>query len=148
MFSDTLPKSPDTLTTRGYTRSEDNHDPFGAGVSKVWFTKRIDRPSDSDWAIYSFNDSVSLEMEFVFDIIIQYELSVSDAPQATWDQNCSYLFEEVVLKIWKREQAESEDNEVEQNQIEKLIFASQQTLRPRTFRALESFAEVLGYKPS
>jgi hypothetical protein len=145
MFADTLPKRPDTLTSKGYERSEGNSDPFGVGVRKVWFRKRIDRPNIDDTFGW-FGVSEEPRTELVFDIIIEYELVISDDPDATWEQNCSYSFEEVVLKVWERTLPDSDEDESAQRA--KLRLVGKQTLRPESFRALETFAEILGYQPS
>jgi hypothetical protein len=93
MFADSLPKRPDTLASKGYEREEGQFDEWGTSTKKVRFRKRI-RPLEGDLA---------------FDIVIEYELFVSDDPDATWAENCDYSFEEVRLVVWRKEDSGCED---------------------------------------
>ena len=70
MFADSLPKRPDTLTSKGYEREEGQFDEWGSSTKNVRFRKRI-RPLAGD---------------LMFDIVIEYELFVSDDPDATWNR--------------------------------------------------------------
>ncbi len=127
MFADSLPKRPDTLTSKGYQREEGEFDPWGASVKKVRFRKRI-RPTSG---------------KLVFDIVIEYELFVSDDPDATWEQNCNYSFEEVRLVVWRREDADTEDDDPDDGRKTRLLKVGTHELRPKTLRTLEQFAAVL-----
>ena len=43
----------------------------------------------------------------MFAIVIEYQLFVSDNPDATTEQNCDYSFEGVRLVVWRKEDADS-----------------------------------------
>lgn len=131
MFVDSLPKRPDKLTSKGYEREEGEFDQWSASVKKVRFRKRIDPPLG----------------KLVFDIVIEYELCVSDDPDATWEQNCEYTFEEVWLVVWQRiEDADIEDENSDVHKTMRLQETGTHKLRPLTLRMLEQFAVVLGYE--
>ena len=130
MFADSLPKRPDTLTSKGYKREEGPFDEWGSSTKKVRFRKRIS----------------PLAGDLMFDIVIEYELFVSDDPDATWEKNCDYSFEEVRLVVWRREEADSEDDDTEAQRKPRLHKVGAHELRPKTLRTLEQFAAVLGYE--
>jgi hypothetical protein len=127
MFADSLPKRPDTLTSKGYKREEGPFDQWGSSTQKVRFRKRI----------------IPLEGDLVFDIVIEYELFVSDDPDATWEQNCDYSFEEVRLVVWRKEDADRDDDDSDRKP--RLHKVGAHELRPKALRSLDHFATVLGY---
>jgi hypothetical protein len=129
MFADSLPRRPDALTSKGYTREEGRFDEWGSSTKKVRFRKRIS-PAEGD---------------LVFDIVIEYELFVADDPDATWDQNCDYTFEEVRLVVWRRAGADGEDDGSGHKPRLRQVGAHE--LRPKTLRSLVQFSKVLGYAP-
>lgn len=131
MFADSLPKRPDNLTSKGYKREEGPFDEWGASAKKVWFRKRISPPDG----------------ELIFDIVIGYELFVSDAPDATWEQNCDYSFEEVRLVVWRKEAVDEDEDEPDDGRKPRIHRVGDHELRPKTLRSLEQFAAVLGYLP-
>jgi hypothetical protein len=131
MFADSLPKRPDTLTSKGYKREEGDFDQWGASTKKVRFRKRIDPPLRS----------------LVFDIVIEYELFVSDDPDASWEDNCNYSFEEIRLVVWRRENVDAEDDDLDADRKPRLQKVGTHELRPETLRTLEQFEAVLGYSP-
>jgi hypothetical protein len=130
MFADSLPKRPDTLTSKGYKREDGPFDEWGSSTKRVRFRKRIS----------------PLDGELVFDIVIAYELFVSDDPDATWEQNCDYSFEEVRLVVWHKEDADGDEDDTVADRKPRLHKVGTQELHPKTLRSLEQFADVLGYE--
>jgi hypothetical protein len=130
MFADSLPKRPDTLTSKGYKREEGQFDEWGSSTKKVRFRKRLS----------------PLEGDLMFDIVIEYELFVSDDPDATWEQNCDYSFEAVRLVVWRKEDADSGDEDTDADRKTRLQKVGAHELLPKSLRTLEQFAAVLGYE--
>jgi hypothetical protein len=92
-FRDSLPPNPDGLEEKGYVR----FDEATTDSSRwVWFKKRR-----KTWG-----------GEHELEVAIRYELSMGDAPGATYSGNCNYTFNDVEVSFWRIEPSTDDADEV------------------------------------
>lgn len=116
-----------TLISKGYVQE----DIYELADKTVQFRKRI-RPQEGVLA---------------YDIVIKYDVFLSDHYRGSLEDNSTYFFEGVRLVVWRRDDVDSYDDDADSDYKPLLRKIGSQEIHPTTLRMLEQFAAVLGYSP-
>lgn len=117
-------KEPEFLIGNGYARREEE---TTESVRLVWYEKTFG----------------SFESNLRFVIQIEFELSISDAPYASWTENCTYCFNGVYLVVIDR-QMRRWDNVTYEEDTECPGRIGRYKLEIHTMSRLRSLCSVLG----
>jgi hypothetical protein len=81
--------------------------------------------------------------DLVFDVVIVFELSISDYPFCPTADNFTYGFDKVELVVWQSREYFLDQEHCQ----EQLVEIGSHDVYPTSLRQLEGFAVALGYKP-